>query len=622
MKYSELELKIIECSTSYYLGTPLISDVEFDLLVDELKKVNPDSKILTMTGWGAQFENSPLDKVPHPFASLAGLPKSKVTTDYWLRGDRMYLPKLDGLSVEIIYEDGVFKQAITRGNGYTGLDVSDKIVYCVPKFLKDLTTISLRGEFVLDYENFEKFYSDSPSPRNVASGILNRKSVDPKELERFTVVVYKPVAVKDEELLDRRVFLDYCLSCGFDTATSYIAEEPKTYEYVFSKLETIYPLDGVVAVPDYKFQDHEFTHDKMYIIDDYMEVAYKVVTDTAVTTVIGVEYNMTRTGKMIPTVIYESVELSGALLSRVAGNNAQFIKDNGIGKGAQIEIVRSGEVIPYIVEVYDRVDPELPKVCPVCGKELVWEGVNLICNNKDCPAKDESKVYHWIKTCGYVDGLGNSLITAFVNFFNITTVKDIYRVNERQVDDMLSYEGIGYSKIKILKDMIRKLKEIDLQYFFVGANLVGLSWKSASKLYTQEVLDCLMGHDKDKMETLVYTKGVMRKTSDDIMRNFEYLCDLAYVIPMLYKVSEEFVSTEQDNPGDKFKVCYTGKTENYKTKKDFYKDLENYIVESDIKTCDYLVCNVSKNSSKEKYAKNNGIKIVTESELIHLIGKM
>ena len=624
-KIDELVIKIKKYSEEYYSGESSISDEEFDALVDELRELDPSNEVLTTTGWGGV---SPT-KLEHKYGPMGSLPKSKITPETVIETNRYYTQKYDGLTIDLVYVGGKLVQAVTRGDGRTGQDILPKMKYVVPQVLSEDITASFRGEFVISKSNFSKYYPDSPSPRNIASGVLNKKSVDPEELSRFTAVIYKLHGVSSSVEFDKihRVIANKKLhDLGFIVPKCVVLTNgtEQSYSEVLSNLGTSdkndYPIDGIVSSPivsDLKVVGTESTGETMFYCDYEDELAYKVITEKATTTVERVEYSLTRTGRLVPRVWFNPINLSGARVSKATGHNAAYIRDNCIGEGAIVEVVRSGEVIPYITDVVSPVStPDLPTNCPVCNHSTKWSGVDLVCSNPECDSVNSHKVNHWIWTMGNVDNLGNSSIETFLTTYNIMKVEDIYNVEE-SLTELRSANGVGDAKVNVVRDMLNMLREPKSITTYLSAfNVTGLGWTSASKLDTPEIYESLMRNDKSELEVLIQnTKGVMQKSKDALVSVLDLVISRLDIVTLVdpSKVEEESTNL------DKLPICVTGKLVSYKTRKELFESLKDKVVEVGIKDAKYLVCNENKNSSKHKYATSNGIPIITESELLNMI---
>ena len=357
MNIEELETQISYYASKYYMGEPEISDEQFDMLVDRLRQLNPNSRVLK-TGWGFEVNG---DKVKHKYSHIGSLDKTKTYEDIPERFKQrtVYIsPKLDGLSAVAYYENGQLVKGITRGNGEYGKDITDKLTLILGTSIVDNTfTGAVRGELIISNDNWNELlqkYTNLIAPRNFAAGIINRKEID-EDIKYIDMVVYKVVGQEGKPTMTKRDIMLQWLSLNFKHAipncyypvlnfSSWEAYHIDTFEQ-FKLLG--YSLDGLVL------DSPEIVYNATtngYIFD---EVAFKFNAETTVVTVTDIEWSLTRTQKIIPVICFEKCYLSGAELERATGFNAQYIYDNKIKPGSKVEVCRSGEVIPYILGVVE-----------------------------------------------------------------------------------------------------------------------------------------------------------------------------------------------------------------------------------------------------------------------------
>lgn len=398
----ELEKKIIEYAERYYRGEAVVSDSQFDSLVENLRKYNPNSVVLKQVGWGYEVKG---EKIKHPLVKVKGLEKRRVQPldkiDFC-----QITPKFDGANVELIYIDGKLSKAITRGNGEYGQDVTRHLQYLVPQqiasvdemFSPNLEVIptifkqgmvSISGEFLLSRSSKESYFRSELAFRNIPAGFLNRKESTEEECKRFSFQPYRINAIKTRNKLDfeskelccltnRFLLQEYlnlifdtevpCLDCAYNEETyltCYRENDVGWDEDVPSKMsyqsalfyfdDYDYFYDGVVVNSSEKLRITETTtEDNQYLyVFNYDEVAYKIDNEYADVTIDSIDWNLTRTGKLVPVANFEGVALSGAIVSRATLHNAFIVERNKITPGTLVRIIRSGEVIPHIIGVLD-----------------------------------------------------------------------------------------------------------------------------------------------------------------------------------------------------------------------------------------------------------------------------
>lgn len=369
---AELESKIREYSQAYYAGEAVITDAQFDALVDELRSLNPNSPVLTKTGWGYEFAG---DKVKHPLVSIKGLPKQKVQTSDIIPFT-VATPKFDGANAELIYVNGVFDKAISRGDGEYGQDITRHLKPIIPprlstnplpsayKFI-DHCAISISGEFCLSRESKEQFYQNEMAFRNIPAGFLNRNESTEEECQRFAFQPYRINAIRSvkriedgvlESLQDRSTVQAivnslFGYSIPFVSQEDFQSEKPSYQAIMDIFNEYGFYYDGIVAITgNVNILRSEEAGQFLYRFE-YPELAYKVTTDYSDVVIDHIDWNLTRTGKLVPVANFEGTELSGAVVRRATLHNAYVVEANELHPGSVIRVTRSGEVIPYVMGV-------------------------------------------------------------------------------------------------------------------------------------------------------------------------------------------------------------------------------------------------------------------------------
>ena len=371
-----LVAKIKQLAESYYIGESIATDDQFDSLVQELKTIDPNNPILTQTGWGYEVKG---DKVKHPLVNVKGLEKERIQKDDPVKFEYV-TPKFDGANVELIYVNGKFDKAISRGNGEYGQDITRHLKWLVPATFSPAnlptqvytvlsnTTVSISGEFLLPKSSKEKYYKDEMAFRNIPAGFINRKESTEEECKRFAFMPYRVNAVKASSriskkvltILSNRYLLQTFLDTLFDTNVPCLCEEDKkngslTFAEITAAYDKDYDFyyDGIVVNHSklMKITEQEQDGQFLYVVK-YDEIAYKVNNDFADVVITSIDWNLTRTGKVVPVANFEGAELAGAVVSRATLHNAYMVEANEIQLGCLVRIIRSGEVIPYIMGIF------------------------------------------------------------------------------------------------------------------------------------------------------------------------------------------------------------------------------------------------------------------------------
>jgi len=366
---TDLEKKIQAAAQAYYsTGKSELTDGDFDALVEQLRKENPDAELLKQVGWGYSVDGdtTPGEKYPHKYGKAGSLDKARTWKEipdhykYSDNGEVDVSAKLDGLSVVLYYTKGRLIQALTRGDGKIGVDITGKIRFLIGGGITDDTfSGAVRGEIIMSvarFKEYQKLHPDAKNPRNTAVGLINSKSVSTDELDFLDVVVYSIVG--DENV--SRIFIRPIswLNDNFKYAAPRDFVILKESDYL-GKLETlrnkwseIYPIDGVVLT-------HGVAVDYEKFAIGYDQIAFKFAAESAETEVVDIEWNMSKTRYAIPRVRIKKVNISGTDVDWATGNNAEYITKNGIGIGAVVSVSKHGEIIPQIDEILKPSNPSL-----------------------------------------------------------------------------------------------------------------------------------------------------------------------------------------------------------------------------------------------------------------------
>lgn len=378
----QLKKKYLEARDFYYNspdGKTLMSDAQFDALEDKIRAADPRWSGFKKTG--AKIGKKTKVKLRVPMGSLDKV--KAPTVQRWLdtvdTSNAVVSDKLDGSSLELRYEGGAPVRLVTRGDGKVGGDVSFLIPHLknVPAKV-GTASFTLRTEGLFSHSAFLKYKAEFDSARNAASGILNRQDAH-RALKDLSVVVLQVV----EPNMQPSKGLAWAKAKGFQVVPHKVVPfkklNPNNLSVLLNtrKAKSKYALDGIVI-----------TEDKVNVLPrsgnpDWAR-AFKenVSTESApVTTVLKVHWKVSSHGVLAPTVQYKPVEWEGAQLEYASAFNAKFVNDNGIGKGARIAILRSGDIIPYIVKVLKQVQPDKPSVAEFGAYALDKKGTQYVLTN-------------------------------------------------------------------------------------------------------------------------------------------------------------------------------------------------------------------------------------------------
>ena len=593
-----LSSKIKTASQAYYEGNPIISDSEFDKLLDELKAVDPNNPILSTIGFGYDINNK-ANKVKHGYGVVGSLDKVKTIKDLpdkFKKKSTVISCKLDGSSCVAYYVKGKLLVALTRGDGITGVDVTTKFNKITEKYdinVPDNFTGAIRGEVVFTESNWKKYllkYPEAQMPRNISTGLLMRNDIS-EDLEYIDWITYKIAGSVNQKFNSYKSVLRWLEEHKFPTV-QYIDYDCETDEHLLNifNLFTDCPSDGLVLTSTISSQGNNIIYD---------DIAYKFQSEITTATVTGVTWNLTRTNKLVPIVNIEPVYLSGAVITKATGFNAKFIEDNGIEKGAKIEICRSGEVIPYIVSTIKPEKLDLPMNCPVCGKMLMFDGTHLSCVNKDCPNIYKSRILNFIEVCGCKDilGVGPAVLEQLMEVLNVNTITELYNRYLTENELNMFTPANRANVIKVMNNIHNPIKLEDL---LVGLSIPGLGLLNAKKV-GRIIYDNV--NNPNLYNKLCSVYGLGDALASNVISNLELIKDA---------FNHEIIVETNDYVA---KIVITGALSIPRKQFELLCKQNNVELIDNVGNADYLVTNeISSNSSKFVKATKLGIPKLTEKE--------
>ena len=590
------------CDEAYYnTGEPIVPDIEYDNLKDSLRVSFPDDPYFQTVGASSDGDDFPL---PYILGSLNKV-KPNGSTLKWIQDEKIewlhVSAKLDGVSLYVRFENGKFIQASTRGNGYKGKLVTDKVSKICPNVHGD--TFECRCEAVMTTQKaLELGYKNS---RNAVSGILN--SDDGNNIEHVTLVFYHVFEKDFNSYSDHTSFLD---SRNLKTPLHQIIpihSIPDIEDYLRkcflnAKTMTEFEIDGLVIAND---------ADPIIGEDYYPKnaVAFKVNAKAIRTKVTSIDWNVGRTGKMTPVVNIQPVDIGGSTISKATGFNAKFIETNNIFPGAEIGIQRSGDVIPYITECFElfKVENILPTHCPYCDSELEYSEteVDLYCNNPHCVEKNLYQLENFLLS----HGVEEITYTTLKNL-KIQDITDLYILDE---DDISKMDGFGEKRAKKIVSEINKTLNTTPDKLLLSFGITGIG-RGLSKVLTN-----IFNFNELFVitpEKLLDIDGIGEVLSNHIIQGLKDNRDL---YDYLVYLGLKFTS----NDSEKFK----GKTFALTGKSDMKRsDIENMIskngglVKSMSKSTSFLVTDdPSSNSGKAKKAREFGTTIISYEQLKEMV---
>jgi DNA ligase (NAD+) len=521
-KISILADEILRHKELYYQGHPEINDQDYDQLEDSLRGISPNHPVLSFVG-STKIDTT--EKVQHR-RSMLSLDKTYAVKDLFSWGDDRDLVgtlKVDGNSISLIYQKGKLVLAKTRGNGRMGEDVTKKIQWVsdIPRQLPEAIDCEVRGElycrrsqFFRLSEQMEQNHLERPtSPRNIVAGVLGRRShIEDARFFNFFAFDFLPdgeppllfeseTSKMDKLELSGFTVPEHCLLNSNEQINDFLVRVEKLMN------EDEIQLDGAVFTLDQIALHAELgdtAHHPRY------KMAFKWQGQTAKALIKDIQWATSRLGAVTPVAVIDPVFLSGASISNITLHNAALVRTYDLKVGDQIEIVRSGEVIPKFLRVVRDGQGALrwPEHCPSCHAGLEFDEVRLKCpNTSSCPAQIIRSILNWIK-CAEIDDLSDKRLEIMIERKLVNDIPSLYAVTMEQLLTLPQTKDKLAGKIF---NNIQKSKKLTLAQFLTGLGIEGTGSTSWEKLL--ENFDGLEALQTATVEDLVAVDGFAAKSA-------------------------------------------------------------------------------------------------------------
>ncbi len=677
-KLESLREEIRQHNYRYHvLDAPIISDGEYDRLLNELKAIEAEHPEWITPDSPTQRAGAPpadkFDKVRHP-APILSLANAFGIDDAYAWFERIRKldervsdasftvePKIDGLSVVLHYRDGIFVQGATRGDGEVGEDITANlrtikaIPLRIPVTSKDEGQLSflgtenndavpsylvVRGEVFITYADFdalnqrleeagEKTYLN---PRNTAAGALRQLDSSITAQRPLTLLVYQIVHVEGGEVpTSQWERLEYLRELGFpvtkDTRRFDTIDETVTYceNWETQRDQLPYEADGIVI----KVDDHILSDDLGIVGKDPRgAVAYKFPSLEVTTTLNDIQIEVGRTGVLTPKAVLEPIEINGVIVRHATLHNFDFIAEKDIRIGDRVLVKRAGEVIPYIIAsiTETRTGGERPytppSACPACGGSVkhVEDEVAYYCVNAACPAQRIRNIEHYVsRTAMDIVGLGGKIVEQLVGEGLLSDVADLYTLER---DDLLALEGFKDKKADNLLNAIAASKEQSLARLLTGLGIRGVGETMAADLTNHFAdLDALAAATQEDLKNI---EGIGPNIAAALVDWFLLPFNQQLLGKLrdagVWPVGAQRVAPDTLQPLDSLTFVITGTLPSMSRDeaKAFIQSHGGKVTGSVSAKTDYLLAG-EKAGSKLTKAESLGIKIISEDEIKEMV---
>lgn len=625
-----------DASYQYYnFGTSPLSDVEYDLKLNQLKQREKETGII--------YSNSPTQKVGYPV--LNNLKKVKIINKPMLSLEKVYsnkeiqdfagkekiigMIKCDGLSVRLIYQNGQLISANTRGTGFEGGDITEHIKHFlnVPLKISFINQLIVDGEAIIKNKDFEEINQEQKfsNSRNTAAGSLNLLDMKEVSKRKLSFIAWDCISGIEENSFSKRII--FLNSLGFETI---FYSTTATNEEILNKAKELnIPCDGVVWKIDNISNGEKRGKTEHHFLN---AVAWKPAPDTYESYLINIEWSLGRTGVLTPIAIINEIEIEGVKINRCSLHNISIMKEL-LGKaysGQRVEVYRANQVIPQVLSAgYPESSADIegirldniPDVCPICGGPTYIEKKNdsevLKCGNPDCCGQLLTKLDHYCSKKGLdIRGLSKATLEKLIDWGWVNEIADLYKL-ESHKEEWILKPGFGKVSVNNALTAIQMSRTPKLEKFIcaLGIPLVGTSLsKELAKHFKsyEELRDAAKSHyDFTHLDKVAYEKA-------SALWNFDWAnADLIAANILGYEQGE--MPTAQDMIGEK--ICITGTLQHFKNRDELTKVIEAHggkVVSSVSSQTTWLINNnISSTSAKNKAAERLGIPIITEEEFIN-----
>ena len=628
----------------YDEGKSPISDKEWDDMYFHLKKLEEET--------GISLGNSPtihidyqvvnqLKKVKHnhPMLSLDKTKSEDEIVEFLAGHDGIAMAKMDGLTCSLCYEDGLLISAETRGNGEIGEDILQNIVRVkgVPIEIPFKDKLVVDGEVICTYEDFEDFSSTYKNPRNFASGSIRLLDSRASSQRRLTFVAWDCITGLDEykNLSQKIIHLD---SLGFiivpflvlpinnsdkiNHAISLIKDMAKDFSY---------PIDGIV----FKYNNCEY-YQSLGATEHHFRggLAFKFYDEEYETNLKDIEWSMGKTGILTPVAIYDDVDTDDSIINRASLHNLN-IMNQLLGKpykGQKIWVCKQNEIIPQVVRS-ERLDAtltyiDIPAKCPVCGSDTYVKDDFLYCSNPNCDGKFINQLVHFCGKKGLdIKGLSEATLQKLVDWSWINNYQELFSLSNFR-DEWIKKPGFGQKSVDKLLSTIEEARHCEL-WQFISALSIPLIGSTYAKEIAKKCKDWFSFREYiEKNYDFTAWDRFGYEMNDSLHRfNYSQADDLAYKILDIH--NSLWVDPQATTPTIKFSevngktFVITGAVRQFQNRDEVKAAIETHggkVTTSVSKNTDYLINNdINSTSSKNIKAKQLGIPIITEEQLIAML---
>ena len=638
--------KLNQAAKVYYQGQDeIMSNYEYDKLYDELVKLEEETGVIMSSSPTVHVGYETISELPKEshIAPMLSLGKTKDVDELvsWIEDKKGLLSlKLDGLSIILTYENGTLTKALTRGNGEVGEVITNnaRTFVNIPGIISFKGTLVIRGEALIRYSDFEKLNKQTSelgekykNPRNLCSGSVRQLNNEITAQRRVHFYVYNIITTDNEsEFTEKESELQWLSELGFDVVPYKVVSKEnlpeKVKEFSQEVTESDLPSDGLVLTYDDKAYSATLGRTAKYPRDS---IAFKWQDELADTVLREIEWSASRTGLINPVAIFDPVELEGTTVSRASVHNISILKELHLGIGDTISVYKANMIIPQIYENKTKSNScIIPSQCPVCEKETTLQNENgsvvLLCNNPNCYAKKIKSFSHFVsRDAMNIDGLSEATLEKFINLGLLQDVTDMFELHTHK-DKLMELEGFGEKSFENLMTAIENAKDVVMANVLYSLGIKGIGL-SVAKLIVNQFPNSLSEYRNLTQDKLLEIDGIGEVLADSFVDYFSKKenQEVAEKLDRILRIQLPKKSSWQPLEGKTFVI--TGSLEHFSNRnacKEKIESMGGKVAGSVSSKTSYLINNDNTStSSKNKKAKELNIPIITEEELISLLGE-
>lgn len=638
----ELVKILNEASRAYYAeDVEIMSNFEYDRLYDELVSLESETGIVLANSPTVSVGYESVDELPKerhasPMLSLDKTKDREALRD-WLGDNEALLSwKLDGLTIVLTYENGRLEKAVTRGNGEVGevVTANARTFENLPSVIPYEGRLVLRGEAVIGYSDFEKINATIAeadgkykNPRNLCSGSVRQLNSQITAQRHVQFYAFSLVDAAGVDFGNKRsAQFEFLARQGFSVVEYHAVNADSILERIEYFARTIekndIPSDGLVLTLNDLEYARSLGRTAKFPRDS---IAFKWADEIRETTLREIEWSPSRTGLINPVAIFDPVELEGTTVSRASVHNVSMVESLALGIGDKITVYKANMIIPQIAENLTKSGKlEIPRVCPACGLQTKIVNDNgtktLMCPNKGCSAKMIKSFTLFVsRDAMQIDGMSEATLEKFAGKGMIREFADIYKL-DRYKDEICAMEGFGEKSYENLIESIDRSRNTTLPRLIYSLGIPGVGSSNAKLLcrYFGNDLDAIRNAD---VETLSAIEGIGSVIAGSIAEYFANSNNNRIVDDLIECINIEKPEESGDSSalgGMTFVI--TGSLERFSNRSELKELIENKggkVAGSVSRNTTCLINNdITSGSSKNKTARELGVRIISEDEFI------